>query len=167
MDVTPASIKSVYPTEKVKKQLLKISLFDLWICNEDRNSNNANLLYNILDPSLVAIDHGCIFNTAGFDCGLSLLTCNETILESPLAQHILGDVPIKTTQEFVVELEQHFRDAVLKSQRIVGTILDSIPLGWGIPIEIVEEKILQLFDEAWAGNCWEVFIDYMKENGYV
>ena len=37
---------------------MKIALFDFWIANEDRNANNANLLYDVGRGRLISIDYG-------------------------------------------------------------------------------------------------------------
>lgn len=51
-----------YEIDKIfnKTDLLKIGLFDLWLSNEDRNHNNANLLINPTSDGyqIVAIDLG-------------------------------------------------------------------------------------------------------------
>ncbi len=83
---------------------LLIALFNLWVANEDRNWNNANLLYDVNSNNLIAIDHGCILNTATFDYNLSLLTQNETILYSDLAHIILNDISTEASDIYITKL---------------------------------------------------------------
>lgn len=71
VDVTPSTYGDVKATTAILRQLLKIALFDFWIANEDRNVNNANLLYDVGRGRLVSIDYGCILNTATFDYAMS------------------------------------------------------------------------------------------------
>ena len=68
VDVTPSTFSQIPATKEILYQLIKIALFDFWIANEDRNSNNANLMYDMVNERLVSIDYGCILNTATFDC---------------------------------------------------------------------------------------------------
>ena len=74
VDITPSTYGEVEQTAIVFRQLLEIALFDFWVANEDRNANNANLLYDVVRGNLVSIDYGCIFNTATFDYPMSQLT---------------------------------------------------------------------------------------------
>lgn len=92
VDVTSTFEKEICLSSGLKEQILEIALFDLWVANEDRNWNNANLLYDMATGYLIVIDHGCIFNTATFDYNLSMLTQNETILCSDLAHTILKHI---------------------------------------------------------------------------
>lgn len=47
VDVNTSTYKEVDSTTARLRQLMKIALFDFWIANEDRNANNANLLYDL------------------------------------------------------------------------------------------------------------------------
>lgn len=167
MDVTPASIVAIKKNENVKRQLLKIALFDLWVANEDRNSNNANLLYDLVENALVAIDHGCILNTAEFDYSLSQLTCNETILASSLAHYLLDEESHDNLNKLLRELYGDYMVCVKRSLTQVDYVVRSIPGQWGVPKCVVEGKLKQLFEDGWIEECWESFVDYLNENGYV
>lgn len=92
IDVTSTWNRAIRITCELQQQILTIALFDLWVANEDRNWNNANLLYDLDSNDFIVIDHGCIFNTATFDYKLSLLTENESILYSELAHSILQKI---------------------------------------------------------------------------
>lgn len=67
VDITPSTYSKVPATAEIVNQLMKIALFDFWVANEDRNANNANLMYDMVREQLVSIDYGCILNTATFD----------------------------------------------------------------------------------------------------
>lgn len=62
VDITPSTYAKVPATIETLNQLMKIALFDFWVANEDRNANNANLMYDMAREQLVSIDYGCIFN---------------------------------------------------------------------------------------------------------
>ena len=47
VDITPSTYAKVPATEETLSQLMKIALFDFWTANEDRNANNANLMYDM------------------------------------------------------------------------------------------------------------------------
>ncbi len=64
--------------EKLCQQLMQIALFDLWLSNEDRNANNANLMYDMVNDNIMAIDYGCCFNTATFDYPLQHYNMSNT-----------------------------------------------------------------------------------------
>lgn len=81
-DITPSTYAKVPATIDSLEQLMQIALFDFWIANEDRNANNANLMYDVGRSQLVSIDYGCILNTATFEYPLSQLTTTDTILWS-------------------------------------------------------------------------------------
>lgn len=89
VDITPSTYAKVPATVEMLAQLMKIALFDFWVANEDRNANNANLMYDVAREQLVSIDYGCIFNTATFEYPLSQLTSTDTILWSDLFHHLV------------------------------------------------------------------------------
>src|SRR5690606_8064586 len=86
MDHTFTTLKgSPYDLRKIanKSDFLKIGLFDIWMCNEDRNHNNFNLLiYPEPDGKsrFYAIDHTACFNTGNLHREIAPLTQDDSIL---------------------------------------------------------------------------------------
>lgn len=164
IDVTPTTYREIEPTKKTLEQLIKIALFDFWIANEDRNANNANLLYDINKSSFVSIDYGCILNTATFDFPMSQLTSTDTILWSDLFQHLWGNTKGSTIEKIVEEAKTYYEECVKESKDGVTTILKNMPSDWNIPKDVVEEKLKQLLEDNWIFEVWNNFIDNLKDN---
>jgi hypothetical protein len=164
VDITPSTLYEVQKSFGTFQQLLKIALFDFWIANEDRNANNANLLYDVSRDRLISIDYGCIFNTATFEYPLSQLTTTDTILWSDLFRHLVQDISQASIDKTICELSLFYQDSLKNSANQIGLILENMPKEWKVPGEIVNEKLQQLFDEKWIGAVWDNFLDCLKEN---
>ena len=164
VDVTPSSIYEVKQTLGTFRQLLKIALFDFWIANEDRNANNANLLYDVGRRQLVSIDYGCILNTATFEYPMSQLTTTDTILWSDLFRHLRQEINQTSIEKAVYELRTAYQESLKRSANQAKLIIDAIPREWNVSKEIVTEKLLQLFDKDWTDGVWDNFMECLKEN---
>lgn len=164
VDVTPSTYKDVEATTATLKQLMKIALFDFWVANEDRNANNANLLYDVGRSRLVSIDYGCILNTATFDFGMSQLTSTDTILWSDLFQHLSQNRERTMMEAIACELKTEYAACLKRSIRQVKHILGELPLEWNVSVEVVGEKLKQLFDDRWTAGVWNNFVECLNEN---
>ncbi|MDE6682916.1 MAG: hypothetical protein K2J87_05770, partial [Muribaculaceae bacterium] len=167
IDITAVSYAKIKESDSLRRQLLLIAMFDIWVCNEDRNFHNSNLLYNLRTRDLIAIDHGCIFNTASFDFKLSLLTSNETILQSDLAYHLFKGISPDQLESMIEELRKHFRKSVCLSANSVDSIIAQLPPEWNVPADMVVRKLAQLFDPVWEDNCWNAFLEMIGDCDYV
>ena len=164
VDITPSTYANVSVNVKMLKDLLKIALFDFWTANEDRNANNANLMYDVAHDRLVSIDYGCILNTATFDYPLSQLTSTDTILCSDLFLH-LANCQDKTVIFTLAELlKAEYENSLQKSCEQIGSILEEMPQEWKVPMEAVQEKLSQLHDKQWMADVWENFMECLIEN---
>ena len=164
VDITPSTFPKVNPKFEILQQLLKIALFDFWVANEDRNANNANLMYNVLKERLVSIDYGCILNTATFDFPLSQLTSTDTILYSDLFQHLTKGKDKTDIDAIVDRLNNEFDICLGNSRGQTKTILEAIPKEWNIEAIVVENKLEQLFDKQWISDVWDNFMECLTEN---
>jgi len=149
---------------KILMQLLKIALFDFWMANEDRNANNANLLYDVEREDLVSIDYGCIFNTATFEFPLSQLTSTDTILYSDMFQHLTQERSTSSLEAMVKPLKSYYLVCVSHSRQLSMQIVDAVPKEWNVPADIVKNKVNQLFEPEWVEGVWNNFTECMKEN---
>lgn len=43
-------------------------------------------------------------------------------------------------------------------------MVELIPKEWNVPVEIVKEKLQQLFDKQWTDAVWNNFVECLKEN---
>lgn len=166
IDITPSTYHEIEPTKALLEQLVKIALFDFWIANEDRNANNANLLYDINMKRLVSIDYGCILNTATFDYPMSQLTSTDTILWSDLFQHLFfggRSLNIKNNMAYILEYYEASLQRSLDKQK---ELLDALPQAWNVQKDVLAEKLRQLFDKNWIAGVWENFVENLKENSY-
>lgn len=164
IDITPSTYNIVEPRDKTILQLMKIALFDFWIANEDRNGNNANLLYEVSHGTLVPIDYGCILNTATFDMPMSHLTMTDTILCSDLSWHLLKGVDVVEMDTILEEMHQYYITCLNRSRNQVEKTIEYLPCEWKVSKDIVEVKLLQLFAERWVEEVWNNFVEYLMEN---
>lgn len=164
VDITPSTYAKVPATVGKLEQLMQIALFDFWIANEDRNANNANLMYDVVRSRLVSIDYGCILNTASFDYPLSQLTTTDTILWSDLFRHLAQGQEASTIQAIADRLKESFRENLQRAGMQVTLIVEEMPAEWNIPQSVVKEKLLQLFDERWTAEVWDNFMECLNDN---
>lgn len=164
VDITPSTYNKVPATVNTLNQLIKIALFDFWIANEDRNANNANLMYDMVHEQLVAIDFGCIFNTATFEYPLSQLTSTDTILWSDFFKHLVESQNKETISGIVNNLKSDYDRCLKQSASQISSILNEMPMEWKVPTRIVNEKLSQLFDKQWTADVWKNFTECLNEN---
>ena len=164
LDITPSSMGLIEQAENTLQQLLEIALFDFWIANEDRNANNANLLYDIEHNRFVSIDYGCILNTATFDYPISQLTSTDTILWSDLFQHISHDVSQTVLHNAVNNIRISYETNIKRSENQIKEIVDILPSQWMIPADLITVKLQQLFDKGWKSDVWDNFTECLYEN---
>lgn len=164
IDITPSTIYELQKSLCLFQQLVKIALFDFWIANEDRNANNANLLYDLRRSRLISIDYGCILNTATFEYPISQLTTTDTILWSDLFKHLVREIRQIDIERTVNELRTQYNESLKRSAILIKQIVEYIPQEWRVPSELVTEKLQQLFDNNWKEAVWDNFMDCLKEN---
>ncbi|MBR1789365.1 MAG: hypothetical protein IJ762_09300 [Bacteroidaceae bacterium] len=163
VDITPSTYNEVESTTVIFRQLLEIALFDFWVANEDRNANNANLLYDVVHGNLVSIDYGCIFNTATFDYPMSQLTATDTIFCSDLFRHLSLSVNNKVEQ-MLDELKLSYAKNLKRCMPLRKQIVTDLPREWNVPTAVVFEKVDQLFDQSWIAGVWDNFMECLTEN---
>ena len=164
MDITPSTYRFINPSETTLFQLMRIALFDFWIANEDRNANNANLLYDLSRDELVSIDYGCILNTATFEYPMSQLTSTDTILWSDLFHFLAKGKKSYAFYAFKSVLESAFPAWVKRCEKQFPILLQTIPKDWYVEVETVENKLSQLFEEQWIKSVWDNFVECLNEN---
>ena len=161
IDVNPTTIGGIKPSVNTLRNILDIALYDLWVANEDRNANNANLMYDIEQGSLISIDYGCIFNTAMYDYPMSQLTSTDTILASDLFQHIQKGYPVDKVSSKVVN--QFYRN-IARCKHVARKIAHEMPVQWGVTFDVVQTKLGQLFDNRWCESVLNNYKEFLSEN---
>jgi hypothetical protein len=190
VDITPSTYAKVPATIDTLEQLMKIALFDFWIANEDRNANNANLMYDVIRSRLVSIDYGCILNTATFEYPLSQLTTTDTILWSDLFRHLAQGQEKTAIQAIADRLKEVFSENLQRASVQVNLVIEDMPEEWNlfvkpeeqneacfdsalarkgrmksnVPQNVVKEKLLQLLDERWTAEVWDNFMECLNDN---
>ncbi len=164
IDITPSTYLEIEPTKALLEQIVKIALFDFWIANEDRNANNANLLYDINRKRLVSIDYGCILNTATFDYPMSQLTSTDTILWSDLFQHLINGIADMPMEKIMTDIKEYYEFALIRCKNRKDELLRVLPQEWNVSADIVSNKLDQLFDENWTTDVWTNFVENLKDN---
>ena len=164
IDITPSTYARIPVSVGTFYQLLKIALFDFWIANEDRNANNANLMFDVMNDQFVSIDYGCIFNTATFEYPLSHLTSTDTILWSDLFAHIVQGIQKPCFKQFIERLNKEYENSIQQCNLICSDIIEDIPREWNVPQTVIKDKISQLFDEKWLVGVWNNFIECFNDN---
>lgn len=164
VDITPSTYAKVPATIETLNQLMKIALFDFWVANEDRNANNANLMYDMAREQLVSIDYGCIFNTATFDYPLSQLTSTDTILWSDLFRHLFQSTNKQTVLAIANRLKADYAECLQQSRSAAAEITNEMPQEWQVPAETVSKKLNQLFDDRWTAAVWDNYMECLTEN---
>ena len=164
VDITPSTCAKVPADISLLRQLMKIALFDFLVANEDRNANNANLMFDVVRNRLVSIDYGCIFNTATFDYPLSQLTSTDTILCSSLFRHLSQDYGRNDISTIVNCLKAEYTEDLCRSREVAAEILNEIPTEWGVPMEQIHAKLNQLHEKLWIDETWNNFEECLNEN---
>jgi hypothetical protein len=147
-----------------KEDLLRIGLFDLWLSNEDRNHNNANLLINptVDGYNIIAIDHVNIFNSSSLSHGLFQLNEFESIISTDYVKLLFKRS--ERLNDLIDNLEENFYVCVKKCQKNLTAILKKVPQDWNIDIVATETLIRhQLFSEDWKRQTIQSFRLYLEK----
>ncbi len=147
------------------KDFLKIALFDLWVANTDRNTNNHNLLLNP-EPHgnvIYAIDHSDIFDGCRLGHNFGPLTYHDSILSADFARILLPNRP-----KLINELDQLTNEFYLCAslcEQNVENIIGRIPKEWKLPIVDPTLALKQaLFDNNhWKDECLTLLRQYTSE----
>ena len=160
-DNIPTNKKNLYIN---KNDILLISLFDIWLCNEDRNFNNYNILVDIINNrNFIPIDHEAIFNTRIFNNQLSLLTYNESLLSSQLVKSLFNKKDFD--KKFCSDLKETFFENVKLCSNNFVSIINKIPDDWKIDAKFTEQKIFSdIFSKNWLSKSFNLFLEFLQIN---
>lgn len=136
---------------------LKIGIFDLWMCNEDRNFNNFNLLFNTVDNVFVPIDHVNCFNTNNLDIDQYLISDNESILDSPFLSLFLSRNLQQLKAKIRLEIINDFKSCVQICNDQLDNILIATPIEWNAKPDYLKQRLQFLFSENWIKQCENQF----------
>jgi hypothetical protein len=148
--------------DHLQRSYLQISLFDLWVSNDDRNENNFNLLYDIIEPDFVPIDHVQIFNGNNLDKGLYQIGYNESILSSTLQKRLFSRTLQPERNNIRLNIIESFKHDINDCHRLLPTFLSSVPEDWELSLTNLHDQLENLFSEIWISNCIDSFIQYFQ-----
>ncbi len=146
-----------------KTDFLKIGLFDIWLCNEDRSHKNFNLLINPGADGkyhFFAIDHTACFNSGNLHRGLALLTENDTILTAPQAKILFKRGP--KLNDIVDDIVDDYYLCVSACHKQVGRFIDELPETWNLDKDELRTQLEQIFDKKWLHQCEQLFRQYIQ-----
>jgi len=141
------------------ERILKIALFDLWLSNEDRLTNNLNILYSFKTEEIYAIDHAGIFNT-GFSAPLLQLSIYDSILYSGLFEDVSAGMDMASAS--VTELKKFFDDVIQRCSSSRSRIRRMIPMEWKIDESAFNSLMDFVFSERWLKSVFSNFEILLK-----
>lgn|SRR5690606_11116025 len=161
MDTLSEGIGSSDLLKYEKKEFLLIALFDMWLSNDDRNTNNTNILIKSEDNKIVpvAIDHEKIFNTGSLDHDIYEQTYVDSIFYSNLYHRLFKNS--QSTVELIHEVCATLHEKVSECNDQLDGILDEIPYEWNIDIKELKEKLgRNIFQESWLNKVEATFRNF-------
>jgi hypothetical protein len=160
-DSIPSNLRKFYSK---REDLYYISLFDIWLANEDRNYNNYNLLIDIKsERNFIPIDHEGILNTRIISMPIYDISYEESLISTPLMQSIFSMADF--TNAFREELCDNFHTSVKLCEDSLSTILNQLPDDWNINKKQLETKLLsEIFVDSWLSNSFKLLLSFLQRN---
>lgn len=157
-----ADLKRNNISEEQKLNLLKISLFDIWLANEDRNQNNLNLLYDVRNAcNIIPIDHGAILNSRSLSSKLELLTESESLVSTDLYRHMFKNH--YSTKADISNLKDYFYLCANKCTQNFDEILNNTPADWHSAVDAIKIKFQnEVFSHNWKSTVLHTFLEYIN-----
>jgi hypothetical protein len=148
--------------DQLRRSILSIAIFDLWIANEDRTGNNYNLLFNPIEKVFIPIDHVMAFNGNNLDKEPYPLTMEDSILNSSLVQRLFFRTLQPERDELRLRIINDFTNDVAQCHKHLSTFLQHVPEAWNISLADVNERLRFLFSNEWTGQCSDLFSRYLQ-----
>ncbi len=145
--------------------LTRLSLFDLWLSNNDRNWNNHNLLYRFPpNPAFIPIDHERLFDHGVPGEPMFLQTDNENLSGSVVFQSFVSVTYLRTYAR-----DPASRDAFLglvdKCQASLGRIVSEMPEEWGsLCTGLIGDSQQTIFAPDWLDKVWKAHLEQLHNN---
>ena len=136
-------------------ELIHLSLFDLWLANNDRNWNNYNLLYRFPpNTGFIPIDHERLFDHGSPGDSLPLQTDNENLSATPVFTSFVGQQRIRAYCRDQAS-KQTFAENVASCQLELPRIKAEMPLEWSrLCPDLIDRCAQTIFDQAWLDKVW-------------
>lgn len=161
--IDPKQRKS-YPS---RNDLFYISLFDIWLANEDRTHNNYNLLVDINNQrNFIPIDHDNIFNSRSAGNMIYELTYEDSLVYTPLFRKMFSKKEI--IQSDKEEIETYFYTFVNHCLENLVYVISQLPDDWKINKKELETKMIdEIFNEAWLKKSFKLLLSFLQYNSNI
>lgn len=156
---------SFFSTIQNPYDLLKVSLFDIWLSNEDRNHNNYNLLLNPEENGnyFYVIDHEKCLNSNSLKYGIYHISFDESILNTSVCELILKNKPLSSIQKYIQQLEKEYYFCIKQCEDRLLDIVKRVPQSWGLQLETQVDLIRQnIFTKEWTKTTFDCFEEYLS-----
>lgn len=140
-----------------RDSFLKIALFDIWLCNEDRHYDNFNLLYNLKENLFVPIDHAFCFNSSNLDKEPYLLSDNASILSTPFLNRFFDRTLQTKPNDIRLQIVEEFKFYAGICYDEIDKILNEVPPAWNSDTEFLREQLQFFFSKQWLKGCIDKF----------
>lgn len=136
-----------------RDSFLKIGLFDIWLCNEDRNFENFNLLYNLTENVFVPIDHAFCFNSAVIERNPTIISENESILATPFLNRFFNRNLQTKSNDIRLKIIEDFKYDINICHDKLDEILSEIPHAWNPDTGFLKKRLQLYFKKQWLKEC--------------
>jgi hypothetical protein len=144
------------------EDFLFIALFDLWMANEDRTTNNPNLLFDTENYSFIPIDHEAVFNTRTPADEITQLNFEDSILYSNLLHSFFTKNEL-SDNEFIDKMRQKYYLCIENCRNSVPAILGNLPDNWNYDKENLHRQLLEsIFRTNWVDTSFTTFVQFLQ-----
>lgn len=150
--------------KSVKNDILRLSFFDIWTCNEDRHSGNYNVLYKFEENRyrLYPIDHEACFNHQNLERGLVSIDYESSLIYSSFFAKLFRPSEFKN-QDVLNNLKQSLYICSLSCKQKIAIILNNIPQEWNVNLVEKEVELNKfLLNDKWFDESWNTFLEFLQ-----
>jgi hypothetical protein len=149
-----------------KEDLLRILLFDIWVSNEDRNSNNYNLLLNPEKEGnrIIPIDHEFIFNSNSLERGVYQINDYDSLVTTSLFKSLFPKQNKKKIVILADQIIEEFFNYVKDCSHTIDNVFQQVPNEWNIDKQLKDKKLKQIFTDLWLKETVKTFKLFIERN---
>ena len=144
--------------------LIRLSLFDRWLSNDDRNFNNYNLLYrgSGTQAGFFPIDHEALFGHGVPGQPLSPQTANENLSQTPLFATFVKRKRVRAYVADPAELRL-FHDLVEACESALPSVIEGMPPAWSALCNGLLEGCREtIFAPSWLDKVWKDHLEQLS-----
>jgi hypothetical protein len=145
---------------KLLTQYLKIGLFDIWLCNEDRTFGNMNMMFDVENINFIPIDHVQIFNGNNIEREPIIITEEESILHTPFIHKLFLRTLQQNCKELRTTIISDFSRNVISCHENLQAILQAVPPEWGLDRVLLNSRLKNYFTKDWQKKTLYAYFTY-------